>query len=144
MARVIAINLLLIFLPLIIYSAFIILYKQPEDKAEFWALIPTKTLFTIGFLLMGIFYFTQINFHKTIKDGVYHPAKIQDGKVIPGYISPPESKPADSKNIQPENQQDNKSSSAKQPAQAPENQSKSQKKPEADVKKEPEPDEKQI
>lgn len=88
MTRVIAINLLLIFLPLIIYGAYIFVDKKPEDKAEFWKHIPLKPLFSIGFILMLIFYITQITFNSGVKDGIYHPPTVKDGKVIPGYIEP--------------------------------------------------------
>ena len=88
MTRVIAINLLLIFLPLIIYGAYIIIHKKPEDKEAFWQQIPLKTLFAIGFLFMFIFYVTQITFNSGVKDGIYHPPVVKDGKVIPGYIEP--------------------------------------------------------
>ncbi|GAA6212919.1 hypothetical protein NBRC116602_26600 [Hyphomicrobiales bacterium 4NK60-0047b] len=88
MTRVIAINLLLIFLPLIIYGAYIIIDKKPEDKVAFWKQIPLKLLFSIGFALMLIFYVTQITFNTGVKDGIYHPAIVKDGKVIPGYIEP--------------------------------------------------------
>jgi|GEM_PF-2897241 len=88
MTRVIAINLLLIFLPLIIYGAYIIIDRNPEDKAAFWKQIPLKLLFSIGFALMIIFYITQITFNSGVKDGIYHPAIVKDGKVIPGYIEP--------------------------------------------------------
>ena len=88
MTRVIAINLLLIFLPLIIYGAYIIIDKKPEDKTEFWKQIPLKLLFAIGFIFMLVFYFTQITFDHKVKDGIYHPPTVKDGKVIPGYIEP--------------------------------------------------------
>ncbi len=88
MTRVIAINLLLIFLPLIIYGAYIIIHKKPEDKDAFWKQIPLKVLFSIGFLFMLIFYITQITFDSGVKDGIYHPPVVKDGKVIPGYIEP--------------------------------------------------------
>lgn len=88
MTRVIAINLLLIFLPLIIYGAYIIIDKKPEDKDAFWSQMPLKGLFAIGFLFMLIFYITQITFGNKVKDGIYHPPTVKDGKVIPGYIEP--------------------------------------------------------
>ena len=88
MTRVIAINLLLIFLPLIIYGAYIIIDKKPEDKTEFWSQMPLKLLFAIGFVFMLIFYITQITFDHKVKDGIYHPPTVKDGKVIPGYIEP--------------------------------------------------------
>lgn len=135
MARVIAINLLLIFLPLIIYSAFIILYKQPEHKDEFWSLIPLKKLFFMGFLAMGIFYFTQVNYNKTIKDGVYHPATIKDGKVIPGYISPPvskpETKPVKNTKLKPDTQPGQNTPAQKQADPAENTQAKTQPKPQS-------------
>lgn len=88
MTRVIAINLLLIFLPLIIYGAYIIIHQKPEDKATFWKQVPLKVLFSIGFVLMLIFYVTQITFYSGVKDGIYHPPVVKDGKIIPGYIEP--------------------------------------------------------
>ena len=88
MTRVIAINLLLIFLPLIIYGAYIIIDKKPEDKDAFWSQMPLKGLFAIGFVFMLIFYITQITFGNKVKDGIYHPPTVKDGKVIPGYIEP--------------------------------------------------------
>lgn len=146
MARVIAINLLLIFLPLIIYSAFIILYKQPEHKDEFWSLIPLKKLFFMGFLAMGIFYFTQVNYNKTIKDGVYHPATIKDGKVIPGYISPPETKPVENTELKPDTQSGQNTPAPKQadPAEntQPKPQSKPESKPQSNTEATPEKDNK--
>lgn len=90
MARVIAINILLILAPFIFYAAYILIEKKPQTKEEFWALIPPKPLFALGLFLMSIFYITQITFQHPVKDGVYHPAVVRDGKVIPGHISAPE------------------------------------------------------
>ena len=55
MTRVIAINLLLIFLPLIIYGAYIIIHKKPEDKEAFWQQIPLKSCSQLGFYSCSFF-----------------------------------------------------------------------------------------
>ena len=89
MARVVAINILLILAPFILYAAYVLIEKKPESREDFWKLIPAKPLFAVGLLLMSIFYITQINFNSG-KDGVYHPAEVRDGKIIPGYISRPD------------------------------------------------------
>lgn len=89
MARVVAINILLILAPFILYAAYVLIEKKPDTREDFWKLIPAKKLFAVGLLLMSIFYITQINFNAG-KDGVYHPAEVRDGKIIPGYISKPE------------------------------------------------------
>ncbi len=88
MTRVIALNLLLIFLPFLLYAAYVIIEKKPEDKEQFWGHIPLKPLFIIGFFLMAVFYISQINMVPETKDGIYHPATVKDGKVIPGYVEP--------------------------------------------------------
>jgi quinol-cytochrome oxidoreductase complex cytochrome b subunit len=98
MTRVVAINILLILAPFLFYSAYVLLEKKPKDKQEFWKLIPAKTLFAVGLCFMAIFYISQITFQHPVKDGVYHPAEVRDGKVIPGYISPPEEKGASKDN----------------------------------------------
>ena len=88
MTRIILINLLLILAPFIFYAAYILIEKKPETRQEFWQFIPLKQLLIIGFALMGVFYITQITFFTSVKDGIYHPATVKDGKVIPGYIEP--------------------------------------------------------
>lgn len=88
MTRVIALNLLLIFLPFLLYAAYVMIEKKPEDKEQFWGYIPLKPLFIIGFFLMAVFYISQINKVPETKDGIYHPATVKDGKVIPGYVEP--------------------------------------------------------
>ncbi len=87
MTRVILINLLAILAPFLLYSLYVWIEKKPTSRAEFWKLIPIKTLLILGFALMGIFYITQIKFTGN-KKGIYHPAVVKDGKVIPGYIEP--------------------------------------------------------
>ena len=87
MTRVILINIFAIMAPFLLYGLYVMLDKKPETKAEFWKLMPMKTLLVIGFALMALFYITQIKFTGQ-KDGIYHPATIKDGKVIPGYIEP--------------------------------------------------------
>ncbi len=86
MARVVAINILLILAPFIVYAAYILIEKKPDSREAFWKLMPAKPLFAVGLLLMSVFYITQIDFNSG-KDGVYHPAEVRDGKIIPGYIS---------------------------------------------------------
>ena len=92
MTRIILINLLLILAPFLFYAAYILIEKKPETRQEFWQFIPLKKLLIIGFALMGVFYITQITFFTSVKDGIYHPATVKDGKVIPGYIEPIEKK----------------------------------------------------
>lgn len=97
MTRVILINLLAIIAPFLFYALYILIEKKPETKDEFWRLIPLRKLLVAGFCLMVIFYITQIRFTGQ-KDGIYHPATVRDGKVIPGYIEPiekPEKQPAE-------------------------------------------------
>lgn len=88
MIRLVLINLLLIITPFLVYGAYVLLQKKPETSQEFWKLIPLKKLLVIGFLFMGIFYITQINFGGNIRDGIHHPPTVKDGKIIPGYIEP--------------------------------------------------------
>jgi len=88
MTRIILINLLLILAPFLFYAAYILIEKKPETRQEFWQFIPLKKLLIIGLVLMGVFYITQITFFTSVKDGIYHPATVKDGKVIPGYIEP--------------------------------------------------------
>ena len=88
MTRIILINLLLILAPFLFYAAYILIEKKPKTRQEFWQSIPLKKLLIIGFAMMGIFYVTQITFGTSVKDGIYHPATVKDGKVVPGYIEP--------------------------------------------------------
>lgn len=88
MTRIIFINLLLITGPFLFYAAYIMLDKQPETSPEFWKFIPLKKLLILGTALMAIFYATQITYGGGVKDGIFHPATVKDGKVIPGYIEP--------------------------------------------------------
>lgn len=93
MTRVIAINLLLIFLPFILYAAYIWLEKKPETSKEFWQYIPLLPLFVTGVILMSTFMISQIAIGPPQKDGVYNPPVIKDGVVIPGHVTPfPENK----------------------------------------------------
>jgi len=88
MTRVILLNLLLIIAPFFLYAIYILLQKKPETQDEFWRLIPLGKLLLIGFGFMAVFYATQITFGSDVKDGIYHPATVKDGQVIPGYIEP--------------------------------------------------------
>ena len=88
MIRLIAINLLLILAPFILYAAYVWLEKKPATSKEFWQHIPLLPLFLAGTALMFAFMVTQISTAPAVKDGIYHPPIVKDGVVIPGHVTP--------------------------------------------------------
>ena len=87
MTRVALINLGLMFAPFIIYSAYVMLQKQPATREEFWQHIPLRKMLIAGFGLMLVFYITHLSLTPAQK-GKYHPPVVKDGKIIPGYVEP--------------------------------------------------------
>lgn len=86
MARTLLTQILLFLAPFAIYA--IVLYATRRDarEKEHW---PAKTVVSLaiaGGLLMiaGLLYFAQFGGAPT--SGVYEPARVEDGKLIPGRI----------------------------------------------------------
>ncbi len=88
MLRLIAVNMLLILAPFILYAAYVWLEKKPQTSKEFWSHIPLLPLFIGGVTLMTVFMLTQISLRPAVKDGIYHPPVVKDGVVIPGHVTP--------------------------------------------------------
>ena len=88
MPRLIAVNLLLILAPFLLYSAYVWIEKKPETSKEFWSHIPLMPLFIIGAIFMTAFMLTQISLQPPARDGIYHPPTVKDGVIIPGHVTP--------------------------------------------------------
>jgi hypothetical protein len=87
MLRVVLINLLLLFLPSIIYAAYIYLAHRDgapgrplDDAPVFW-------LFGIGVVLMLVTLIYYVQFSGGGKPGQFYvPPAYKDGKIVPGHF----------------------------------------------------------
>lgn len=86
MIRVLLLNILLLFLPTLLYLGYVQLIRQfqPEDQplpnAPFvWLAVAGAVLMVIGLVVLG-------NWEDVPSDGKYYPPEIRDGKIVPGHV----------------------------------------------------------
>jgi hypothetical protein len=86
MARTVFIELLLFLAPFAIYA--IVLYATQRDarELEHWPARMVVTLAIAGLLLVIAGFFWLAHFRGAAPGGVYEPAHIEDGKLVPGRI----------------------------------------------------------
>ena len=84
MARVVLLNLLLFFLPFILYGGYAYLVRKGDAQGSVWSAAPINWLFfTGGMLVFGtLIYF--VSFTGGDPDRDYRPAIYKDGKIQPG------------------------------------------------------------
>lgn len=84
MARVILLNLLLFFLPFILYGSYVYLVQKNRDPAKIWSAAPINWLFFAGGLMVfgTLIYF--VSFQGGGPEGQYRPAIYKDGKIQDG------------------------------------------------------------
>lgn len=90
MARVVLIQLLLFALPFLLYAAYMLVTRKLATEGGIWQGAPFFWLAGAGIVLTlaGLVMFAQIT--GGVRDGVYEPARMEDGRIIPGRIVPRE------------------------------------------------------
>ena len=86
MIRIVAINLILLLLPMIVYFTYVALRRQDEPNGEILANAPIFWLLALGaaFMLIAIVVLGQWETGTTT--GKYVPPQVKDGVVIPGHF----------------------------------------------------------
>lgn len=87
MLRVVLVNLTLLFLPSLIYGAYIYLTRRGAPPGAVWDDAPIFWLFGLGVLLMlaTLIYYTQ--FSGGGRPGqTYVPPAYKDGQIVPGHF----------------------------------------------------------
>jgi hypothetical protein len=89
MARFIAIDLVFFLLPFAAYAAWLFFTRGSMKNIDDWQVrtIAYLSIAGAGLLLAAILAF--ISFSDAPPDGVYVPAHVEDGKIIPGHVAPP-------------------------------------------------------
>ena len=89
MARVIFINLVLFFLPFILYGTYAYLVRKDKEPGDIWSAAPINWLFfTGGLLVFGtLIYF--VSFQGGDPEGQYKPAIYKDGNIQDGHFEQP-------------------------------------------------------
>jgi len=86
MARYIAIDVVFFLLPFAAYAAWLFFTRGSMRNADDWQVrtIAYLSIAGAGLLLGAILAF--ISFSEAPPDGVYVPAHVEDGRIIPGHI----------------------------------------------------------
>lgn len=86
MIRVVLLNLLLLFLPTLLYFAYAGLVRQfqPQDKPVpdaplVWLVVTGAILMVAGLIIFG-------SWDEAPRQGIYVPAHVRDGKVVPAHV----------------------------------------------------------
>jgi hypothetical protein len=89
MARYIALDFVFFLLPFVIYAVWLIFTRGSMLNMPDWEVRTVAYLSIAGaaVLLVAVFAFTSFN--QAPPEGVYVPAHIEDGKVVPGHIDVP-------------------------------------------------------
>lgn len=89
MTRVIFINILLLFTPIMIYGLYVYLFVDRSDGRTVWKDAPVLWLIGAGVIMAIAMLVTVTSFNTASnKGGVYVPPVMRDGKIIPGHIEP--------------------------------------------------------
>lgn len=86
MLRVVLLNLLLFLLPLAIYVVIVMMRRPGTSQDSLWRDAPLIALFSAGTILVVVVMVLFVSFSGAPKGGVYKPAEIRDGQLIPGHI----------------------------------------------------------
>lgn len=86
MIRIVAINLILLLLPMIVYFTYVFLRRQDEPNGEILANAPIFWLLAAGAGLMLIAIVVLGQWETGSTSGRYVPPQIKDGVVIPGHF----------------------------------------------------------
>lgn len=86
MIRIVAINLILLLLPMIVYFTYVALRRQDEPNAEivtnapiFWLLAAGAGLMLIAIVVLG-------QWETGTTSGKYVPPQVKDGVLVPGHF----------------------------------------------------------
>jgi hypothetical protein len=98
MARVVAINAMLLVLPFLVYAAWRWLGRVVNDdgsgkdvaQGSIWAEAPWTVLFVTGTLLVFVTMGAFASCSPGNLGGVYIPPHVEDGKVVPGVFKKPD------------------------------------------------------
>ena len=88
MVRYIAIDLVFFLLPFAAYAAWLYFTRGSARNSNDWQVrtVAYLSLAGAGLLIVAILAFTS--FSQAPPDGVYVPAHVEDGRIVPGHIEP--------------------------------------------------------
>jgi hypothetical protein len=86
MIRVVLLNLLLLFLPTVLYFAYAGLVQQLQPKDKPLPDAPLVWLVVVGAVLMIVGLIISGSWDDAPRDGKFVPAYVRDGKVVPGHV----------------------------------------------------------
>jgi hypothetical protein len=88
MARYIAIDIVFFLLPFAAYAAWLFVTRGSMGNVDDWQVrtIAYLSIAGAGLLLGAILAFTSFN--QAPPDGVYVPAHVENGRIVPGHIEP--------------------------------------------------------
>lgn len=93
MFRVIAFHLFLFAVPFILYAVYVYVTRRAIPEGGVFADAPLVWLTGIGLAMTAAAFFVVAVFTGAEPGGVYHPAELRDGKIVPGRIDPPSTEP---------------------------------------------------
>ncbi|MEX0852012.1 MAG: DUF6111 family protein [Bauldia sp.] len=88
MARFVAFDAILFLLPFAAYAAFLTLTRGSLRNAEDWQIKTIAYLAIAGAGLLIVALVVFISYSGTPPDGIFVPAHIENGKIVPGRIDP--------------------------------------------------------
>lgn len=87
MARLVLLNLLLLALPTALYTAYFYITQRSQAAGAIdWKKMPLRTLLQAGFGLIALAMLVTAYTEGDDPGGTYIPARMQDGKLIPGRV----------------------------------------------------------
>lgn len=87
MLRVVLVNVLMFLLPFAVYAGYVYLTRRAEDdEASLLRDVPWLWLFLAGLLLVVGTMAAVISFSGAPPGKTYHPPRVEDGVVKPGYF----------------------------------------------------------
>ncbi|MCP4934504.1 MAG: hypothetical protein GY927_09945 [bacterium] len=89
MTRVMLVYTILLLLPFLIFGGWRWIAKGARGHKEIMSDAPVLVLLLLGILLLGGGLYFLASKEQTGIGGVYHPAVIKDGKIIPGHFEQP-------------------------------------------------------
>ncbi|MHA1545466.1 MAG: DUF6111 family protein [Alphaproteobacteria bacterium] len=90
MIRIIGFHVLIFALPFIVYGLYATVFRKVRDGEELFEKTPVYHLAVVGLVLSIIGFFLTASFTGSSPGGVYTPAQMRDGQLVPGHIENPD------------------------------------------------------
>lgn len=91
MIRLVGLYLFLFALPFVLYAAYVYLTRRTLPEGGVYAGAPWMSLAATGVVLAIVSFLAIAVFSGGDPDSVYVPARLEDGKIVPGRLVPRES-----------------------------------------------------